>query len=110
MKRLNRLGEWNYIKDGKYPDITKTILVRTHGGSYAILKDYQKDGYLRNIWTGNTFANRSVFTGRIDNFENIEAWVYLEEDDELTVHATDGQFVKEKNVLSYNEHCYDEEE
>ena len=110
MKRLNPLGEWNYISEGKYPDITRTILARTHGGSYAILKDYLKDGHLRNIWTGNAFANRSVFTGKIDNFENIEAWVYLEEDGNLTVQARDGQFVKENHVLSYNEHCYDEDE
>ena len=109
MKRLTNIGEWNYISEGKYPDIRRTILARTHGGSYAILKDYQKDGHLRNIWTGNVFANRSVFTGKIDNFELMEAWVYLEEDDNLTVHARDGQFVKEKHVLSYNEHCYDEE-
>ena len=110
MKKLKELGEWNYIAEGKYPDIRKTILVRTHGGSYVILKDYQKDGHLRNIWTGNVFANRSVFTGKIDNFEDIEAWVYLEEDDNLTVQACDGQFVKEKHVLSHNEHCYDEKE
>lgn len=110
MKRLNPLGEWNYISEGKYPDIRRTILVKTHGGSYVILKDYQKDGQLRNIWTGNAFANRSVFTGKIDNFENIEAWVYLEEDKDLTVQARDGQFVKEEHVLSYNKHCYDKKE
>lgn len=110
MKRLNPLGEWNYIAEGKYPDITKTILARTHKGNYAILKDYQKDGHLRNIWTGNVFARRDVFTGKIDNFENIQAWVYLEEDDNLTVCARDGQFVKEKHVLSYNELCYNKEE
>ena len=110
MKRLNPLGEWQYISDGKYPDIERTILARTHGGSYLILKDYLKDGHLRNVWTGNVFANRDVFTGRINNFENMEAWVYLDGDDNLTVHARDGQFVKEKSVLKYNEHCYDEEE
>jgi hypothetical protein len=107
--KLKELGEWNYIADGKYPDTNKTILACTKGGSFLILKDYLKDGHLRNIWTGNVFANRSVFTGKIDNFENMEAWVYLEEDENLTVQARDGSYVKEKDVLEYNKHCYDED-
>ena len=107
--KLKEIGEWNYISEGKYPDISRTILACTKGGNFLILKDYLRDGRLRNIWTGNVFANKNVFTGKTDNFENMEAWVYLEEDENLTVRARDGQYVKEKHVLNYNEHYYEED-
>lgn len=80
MGRLKPLGEWNYISEGKFPDIKRRIFAYTKSGNYVILKDYLNDGHLRNVWTGNEIASKSVFTGKIDNFENIEAWVYLEED------------------------------
>lgn len=104
MERLPQIGEWKYIADGDYPDISREILACTHGGSYVILKDYIGDGVLRNVWTGNKFANRDVFTGKTDNFGLIEAWVYLEKAGEQTVCAIDGQFVKENNVKKHNEH------
>ena len=80
MKRLKPLGEWNYISEGKFPDIHKLILAHMEYDNYVLLKDYLKDGHLRNIWTGNEIANRNVFTGEINNFEHIIAWVYVEED------------------------------
>lgn len=103
MERLSQLGEWKYIADGHYPDIRREILACTHGGSYIILKDYIGDGVLRNVWTGNKFANRDVFTGKTDNFENIYAWTYLENAGEQTVCTIDGQFVKERHVKKHNE-------
>lgn len=79
MDRLKPLGEWNYISEGKFPDTHRLILARTDYQNYVLLKEYLKDGHLRNIWTGNAIANRNVFTGEINNFEHIIAWVYVEE-------------------------------
>lgn len=105
-KNPEPLGEWHYIDKGEYPDINKTILAWTIFNSYMILKDYMHEGKYRNVWTGTVITNRDVFTGKVDLFEKIVAWVYLDEEAHYVAPTVDGQFIKADKVAKYNENYY----
>lgn len=105
-KNPKPLGEWHYIDKGEYPDINKTILAWTIHNNYMILKDYMHEGKYRNVWTGTVVTNRDVFTGKVNLFESIVAWVYLDEEAYYVAPAVDGSFIKADKVAKYNENYY----